>query len=688
MHWNDSISALKGIGPETTALAAKIGLATIKDVLLHLPHRYEDRSAVTQIANAAKQTSAIAIQGQVANHLYTPGKRASLTVTVRDQTGFLRVLFYGRLEGIKENTPIGSTVRFYGKVKPGRNGLEMSAAEYIRIVPDEKCPWDVGLKPIYPLSEGVSNARVTRMVKLAVNAMPLLGFPESLTPQLGISLKQAIQFVHEPPADCSLDELSQRLHPAQQRLILDELTAQQLNMQMVRHVVKVKRAPCLCPDLKLEQEFNSQVSFKFTGAQCRVIKEIQADLAKEHPMLRLLQGDVGSGKTLVAAMAALTALAGGYQVVLMAPTELLAEQHVITFGNWFEPLGISVTGMSGRRGGKKAKDALIASIASGSSQMVIGTHAVLQNDIQFANVGLIIIDEQHRFGVKQRLALLEKVKHPDGYTPHQLVMTATPIPRTLQMTAFADLDASIIDELPPGRKAVKTIAMSDLKRNELCSRVLNTIQEKKQQVYWVCPLVEESESKQTQAAESLYLDLHRMLPNVRIGIVHGRMKPKDKQQVMAAFSSGDIDVLVATTVIEVGVNVPNATLMIIENSERLGLAQLHQLRGRVGRGSLESYCMLIYKAPLSNLQRERIGIMRETNDGFIIAQKDLENRGAGDVLGSQQAGLVKYHIADLSLDSSILPAAQSFAKFVAQDRGQAEALCEFWFSQSQDFMFV
>lgn len=689
MHWNDPIQTLKGIGDDAAAAMHKVGIETIRDALLHLPHRYENRAAVDSIAVASMQKDAVCVQGTVVGHLFNPGRRPSLTVTMKDASGFLRVLFYGNFRGIQERTPVGSLVRCYGRIKPGRHGPEMTSAEYIPVVAGEPCDWDHAMRPVYSLSHGVSNGRVCRVIRAALNAMSGLGLPEVLTPYTGMSLVQALEQVHAPDASTSLDELNQRSHPAQTRLILEELVAQQISMRTARHEVKRRFSPVFHGDRNKEQALLANLPFKLTSAQLRVTQEIKQDLAMDHPMLRLLQGDVGSGKTLVAALAALTVIAAGFQVVLMAPTELLAEQHVGTFSQWFSPLGIRVASMSARLSGKKAKETLLTDIRTGQCQLIIGTHSVFQSDVQFAQVGLVIIDEQHRFGVKQRMDLMLKVTTAEGTVPHQLVMTATPIPRTLQMTAFSDLDVSVIDELPPGRTPVKTVVMCENRRSELAVSVLNTIREKKQQVYWVCPLIEESEKRQDQAAETLFLDLHRMLPETKIALVHGRMKSKEKNQVMAAFSQGEIDVLVATTVIEVGVNVPNASLMIIENAERLGLAQLHQLRGRVGRGSAESFCLLLYKAPLSRLQKERLAIMRETNDGFLIAQKDLENRGAGDVLGCQQAGVVKYHIADLSLDDALLAPAQEFcSQLLKSEDGAAQTLCDFWFMEDRVFVRV
>lgn len=687
MHWLSPINTLKGIGPDTTTVLQRIGIRTLRDALLHFPSRYEDRSRITPIAHVG--TSAAVVQGVVRGHHFTPGQRSMLTVTIQDDSGYLRVIFFNSHDAVKAHAAVGAVVRFYGKVKPGRNGLEMTGADYVRIVEGEVCSWDLGMKPVYPLCSGLSNARLTRVIKLATSLLDDIELPQCMDGTSAFSLRDALRFVHNPSVGTPIEDLESRSHPALQRLVMDELISQQVSMRTTRNAIRTQHSPILTKKPAQLDEFIKKLPFQLTSAQQRVNAEIAADLASDRPMLRLLQGDVGSGKTLVAAIASLIAISHGYQVVMMAPTELLATQHEATFREWFEPLGITVTGMGARRAGK-AKTALLDTIVSGEAKMIIGTHALFQQDVVFHQIGLVIIDEQHRFGVQQRLELLSKgACSTTQRLPHQLVMTATPIPRTLQMTAFADLDVSVIDELPPGRTPIKTVVMNELKRIEITQRVLKTIEEKKQQVYWVCPLIEESENKQAQAAESLFMELHRMLPGVTIGLVHGRLPSKQKNAVMSKFAAAEIQVLVATTVVEVGVNVPNASLMIIENAERLGLAQLHQLRGRVGRGAAESFCILLYKAPVTAIQKDRLGIMRETTDGFLIAQKDLENRGAGDVLGSQQTGMVKYHIADLALDEQLIPIAQSHCdRLLTKDPQSAITLCQFWFGDEKEYALV
>ena len=480
----------------------------------------------------------------------------------------------------------------------------------------------------------------------------------------GLTLKQALITCHRPPVNESYQALEEGTHPSQQRLILEELTAHQVSMLQTKSDFQGDLAVTLNNAGSYCQALLNTLPFKPTNAQQRVVREIQQDVANNHPMLRLVQGDVGSGKTLVAALAALTAIESGYQVALMAPTEILAEQHAINFKEWFAELTlpsgqIEVVWLAGKMKAAEKKQALEA-IGEGKAQMIIGTHALFQQDVEFHRLALIIIDEQHRFGVHQRLELRNKgaiYQNGVGYFPHQLVMTATPIPRTLAMTAYADLDLSIIDELPAGRKPITTVAIPNTKRDSVIERVNEVCQTTGQQAYWVCTLIEESEALQCQAAEDTHEELQQRLPQLNIGLVHGRMKPDEKQQVMEAFKEGTINLLVATTVIEVGVNVPNASLMIIENPERLGLAQLHQLRGRVGRGGLQSHCVLLYHPPLTNTAQQRLGVLRDSNDGFVIAEKDLEIRGSGELLGTRQTGSADFKIADLDRDESLIPIA-------------------------------
>ena len=476
--------------------------------------------------------------------------------------------------------------------------------------------------------------------------------------------------------------LEEGKHPAQQRLIFEELLAYNLAMQKVRSGIQENFAEPLCAQSDLKQRFLAQLPFTPTHAQLRVTQEIEQDLQQNYPMMRLVQGDVGSGKTLVAALAALTAIDNGKQVTLMAPTEILAEQHATNFRRWFEPLGIDVGWLAGKVKGKQ-RLAELEKIKNGEVQMVVGTHALFQDEVAFHNLSLVIVDEQHRFGVHQRLMLREKGNQAGVY-PHQLIMTATPIPRTLAMTVYADLDTSIIDELPPGRTPITTIAISEERRAEIIERVNVACTQEKRQAYWVCTLIDESEVLEAQAAEAVAEDLHKILPHLRIGLVHGRMKPSEKQAVMAQFKLAELDLLVATTVIEVGVDVPNASLMIIENAERLGLSQLHQLRGRVGRGSTASFCVLMYKPPLGKISQKRLQVMRDTQDGFVISEKDLEIRGPGEMLGTKQTGITEFKVANLMRDRKMLPTVQFYAKQLSQKYPQqADLLIRRWLNNRE-----
>ncbi|MBU2280715.1 MAG: ATP-dependent DNA helicase RecG, partial [Gammaproteobacteria bacterium] len=604
----------------------------------------------------------------------------SWVVVLRDSSGTLTIRFFNFSAAQKNAVVPGVMLRCFGEVKRGMRGVEMLHPEY-KIIKDQE-PADVAetLTPVYPTTEGLKQASWRNLTDQALLELRRCSPEEFLAPVLpenAWSLSQALSYLHRPPPDASLQLLEAGQHPAQQRLIFEELVAQQLSMLQLRSQCQVQPAKRFGLDQKFTPPFLESLPFVPTGAQQRVLKDILSDLAKPVPMLRLVQGDVGSGKTLVAALAALPIIAAGSQVGMMAPTELLAEQHASTFRRWLEPLGIQVAWLGGKTKGK-AREAELAAIASGQAQFVIGTHALFQQQVQFSDLALVIIDEQHRFGVHQRLALREKGSQ-SGFFPHQLVMTATPIPRTLAMTAYADLDTSVIDELPPGRTPVTTVVLPDSRRAEVVSRVERVVLEQQRQAYWVCTLIDESDVLQCQAAENTAVELAAALPEVKVGLVHGRLKSSEKQQIMQAFAANEIQLLVATTVIEVGVDVPNASLMIIENPERLGLAQLHQLRGRVGRGSAVSHCVLLYHAPLSPTAQARLGVLRESNDGFVIAQRDLEIRGPGELLGTRQTGVASYRIADLSRDAALIAPAQQAAHQLWQaDQRAAEALIRRW----------
>lgn len=684
---NLAIVHLKGVGAKTAALLEKLGLHSVQDILFHLPLRYEDRTRVCPIADTwpAQQVS---VQGVVQSSEITFGKRRSWVVVLRDGSGSITLRFFHFSAAQKNAVEPGVTLRCFGEIKRGMRGVEMLHPEY-KIIKDDAGPeLAESLTPVYPTTEGLKQGSWRTLTEQALQELRRAAPEEYLAPLFALqaqhaghwqawSLSDALFYLHRPPPDASLQLLELGQHPAQQRLIFEELVAQQLSMLQVRSLSRTQAARPIPPDLQLTPQLLANLPFSPTGAQQRVLQQIRQDLASTEPMLRLVQGDVGSGKTLVAALAALPVIQAGFQVALMAPTELLAEQHAITFRRWLEPLGVQIAWLGGKTKGK-ARDNELAAIANGSARLVIGTHALFQQQVQFAALALAIIDEQHRFGVHQRLELRAKGEQ-QGFAPHQLVMTATPIPRTLAMTAYADLDTSIIDELPPGRTPVTTVAIPDTRRAEVVSRVRQVVQEQGRQAYWVCTLIDESDALQCQAAEITAAELAAALPELNIGLVHGRLKSSEKQAVMQAFAANELHLLVATTVIEVGVDVPNASLMIIENPERLGLAQLHQLRGRVGRGSAASHCVLLYHAPLSPTAQARLSVLRDSNDGFVIAQRDLEIRGPGELLGTRQTGLASYRIADLSRDQDLIPAAQQTALVLwQQDRRGSEALIRRW----------
>ncbi len=676
---NLAIAHLKGVGAKTAEQLARLGIESVQDVLFHLPLRYEDRTRVCPIADAWPATT-VSVQGEVVSSDITFGKRRSWVVVMRDGSGSMTLRFFHFSAAQKNAVVPGVQIRCFGEVKRGMRGVEMLHPEYRIIKADNEPLLQESLTPVYPTTEGLKQASWRQLTSQALVELQRCDPEEWLAPVLGPqawSLSQALLYLHRPPADASLQWLESGQHPAQQRLIFEELVAQQLSMLQLRSQSQAQQARSYQRDQRLTPQLLAMLPFKPTNAQQRVLADIDRDLAKTEPMLRLVQGDVGSGKTLVAILSALPVIAAGDQVALMAPTELLAEQHAATFRRWLEPLGIQIAWLGGKTKGK-SRDAQLQSISDGSALMVIGTHALFQQQVQFAKLALVIIDEQHRFGVHQRLELREKGKS-QGFYPHQLVMTATPIPRTLAMSAYADLDTSTIDELPPGRTPITTVALPDTRRADVVERVRKVVMSEQRQAYWVCTLIDESEVLQCQAAEITAAELAAALPELKIGLVHGRLKSSEKQSIMQQFSEGLLHVLVATTVIEVGVDVPNASLMIIENPERLGLAQLHQLRGRVGRGSTASHCVLMYHAPLSPTAQARLSVLRESNDGFVIAQRDLEIRGPGELLGTKQTGLANFRIADLTRDAALLPAAQHAAQQLWRlDKAAAEALIRRW----------
>lgn len=650
-----ALTSLKGIGPALATRLNQLGLHNTRDLLFHLPYRYEDRTRLAAIGSL-KMGDLVQIEGEVLGTSIQFGRRRSLLCMVRDRSGVISLRFFHFSAAQKKALDDARRIRCFGEVRRGRSGFEIYHPEYQLLADGEDPPVAEVLTPVYPTTEGLQQGRLRKIIGQALTQLernpPRDLLPDSILAPLKLpSLSAAIAMVHSPPADAPQAWLSDGANPGQKRLAFEELLAHRLCMRRYRTSSDQLVGPTLREDPNQTQRFLTQVGFSLTGAQQRACREISADLTSGQPMLRLLQGDVGSGKTVVAALATLQAIASGYQVALMAPTEILAEQHLLTFSSWLTPLGVQVGWLSGKTKGKQ-RTSTLAALANGECQVLVGTHALFQDGVDYQRLGLVIVDEQHRFGVHQRLALRDKAAG-DGSNPHQLVMTATPIPRTLAMSAYADLDTSVLDELPPGRTPVNTALVSAQRRDQVIERISSACAGGNQ-AYWVCTLIEESETLQAQAAEATAQQLRELLPDLNIGLIHGRLKAQEKAAIMASFKRGEIKLLVATTVIEVGVDVPNASLMVIENPERLGLAQLHQLRGRVGRGQKESHCILLYQTPLSQTGKQRLQVMRESTDGFYIAERDLQIRGPGQVLGTQQTGLMTFRIADISRDASML----------------------------------
>ena len=718
------VTALAGVGPKVAEQLSQLGIERIFDLLLHLPRDYEDRSRLVSIADVAHGQAAL-ITGRV---VHVDTKRSGMTVMVDDDTGTISLRFFKVYRGLAQTMSLGTQLQLFGEVKVSRYGKQIHHPEY-QVISSNEAIVNTGLQPIYPSVKGLHQNKLRTLIKLALQTVRTQGLPMTLfTPAdfavvadlplapfepaklamaeddfpddifstlarrvpdnsisnignatavndmanqnvYNLTIFEALVLLHTPPTYTDagrqyqlLTQLSARTHAACQRLIIEELTAHQLSLLYRRQQLHQHKAPKCTMSSPLADKLFAALPFDLTSAQQRVMKDIKADMATSIPMLRLVQGDVGAGKTLVAAGAAGYALDSGWQVAVMAPTEILAEQHLLNFKNWFEPLGVGVGWLAGKQTAKQRREALEA-VAENTVQIVVGTHALFQEQVQFAKLGLVIIDEQHRFGVEQRMALTNK--GVANSTPHQLIMTATPIPRTLAMSVYGDMDTSIIDELPPGRTPITTVTIDRNRRDEVIERIAVNC-EAGRQAYWVCSLVEESSVLDAQAAEATYEDLNERL-DIRIGLVHGKMKSADKQAIMQEFKAGNLDLLIATTVIEVGVDVPNASLMVIENAERLGLSQLHQLRGRVGRGSTKSFCVLLYQKPLSETGTERLNVLRDSTDGFVIAQKDLELRGPGELLGKRQTGNVGYYLADLIRDEQLFAIAQRLAKHLISD---------------------
>lgn len=663
-----SLTTLKGVGPRMAERLERLGLRSVEDLLFHLPYKYQDRTRVVAIGSLLPG-SEVVIEGEIEACDIKFGKRRSLLCRMSDGSGSIMLRFFHFSAKQKQALERGVRLRCYGEARRGPVMLEMVHPEYRQLGDEMIAPQEEHLTPVYPATDGVAQKTLRQLSAQALNLLRQGEvndyLPSELLSEQGLpSLQQALLEVHQPLPDTPVFELVEGETPARQRLVLEELLAHHLSLRQLRHKAQQDAAPVLKPKGMLRKKILEALPFALTGAQQRVIAEIDVDLAQPFPMQRLVQGDVGSGKTVVAAAAAAHAIEAGYQVAVMAPTELLAEQHLNNFAVWLQPLGLQIAWLSGKQGAKQRRENL-ALLASGEAALAVGTHALFQAEVEFDRLGLVVVDEQHKFGVHQRLALREKGSR-DGQVPHQLIMTATPIPRTLAMTAYADLDNSIIDELPPGRTPVETVVISDERRNEVVARVHKACGEEGRQAYWVCTLIEESEVLQCQAAEEAATTLAEALPDLRIGLVHGRLKSAEKESLMARFKANELDLLVATTVIEVGVDVPNASLMIIENAERLGLAQLHQLRGRVGRGNISSNCVLMYHKPLSRQGKARLAALRETNDGFEIARRDLELRGPGEVLGTRQSGMLRLRIADLERDQGLLPEVGQLANQLLQ----------------------
>jgi len=681
------VSSLRGVGPRLSERLGAIGIYRVEDLLFRLPLRYQDRTRITAIG-ALQDGDDCVVEGTVRGVDVALGRRRSLICKLQDGTGTLTLRFFHFSRAQQQALKASEKLRCYGQVRRGGTGPEMFHPDYQRLDSAEPAPVADTLTPIYPGTEGISQAQWRRLCSQALDWLDSAALEDLLpdAPQLQFTLEAALRYLHAPPPDARQALLQAGQHPAQLRLALEELVAHQLSMRQLREQLRRRGAPVMPVQTTARTALLERLPFTLTAAQARTIDEISSDLARNVAMLRLLQGDVGAGKTLVAACAAVQALGNKFQVAVMAPTELLSEQHLRSFSTWLQPLGYQVGTLTGRIKGKPRAQAL-AAIGDGTMQLVVGTHALFQSEVVFARLGLVIVDEQHRFGVHQRLALAEKGALGIG-SPHQLIMTATPIPRTLAMVAYADLDSSIIDELPPGRQPVQTLLVDAARRETVMERVAAACAEGRQ-AYWVCTLIEESDQLQAQAAARTAEELQHRLPQLSIGLLHGRMKPTEKEAVMAAFKVGSIALLVATTVIEVGVDVPNASLMVIENPERLGLAQLHQLRGRVGRGTAQSHCVLLYQTPLSHSGRIRLTTLRESNDGFFIAERDLALRGPGEVLGTRQTGTLEFRVASLPAHEALLDTVQQLAEFIwTRQRRQVQPLLQRWLGDAERFARV
>ena len=663
-----------GVGSQLAGRLARLDIHGPEDLLLHLPLRYEDETRVTAIVDL-RDGEPCQVEGEVESCEVHARARRQLVVRVRDRSGVLVARWLNFYPSQQKLLATGRRVRLFGEPRLGFFGVEMVHPRARAVAADEALP--ESLTPVYPTTAGLAQSALRKLVSTALEALRDDEYlpPEALS-ALGLpSFADALHVLHRPAPEISVHALHDREHPAWRRIKFEELLVQQLSLRRAYNARRARRAPSIPPSRQWVPALRAALPFALTGAQHRAVAEIADDMATPHPMQRLLQGDVGSGKTIVAAMAMLQTAEAGRQAALMAPTEILAEQHYLKLRAWLEALGVHVAWLSGSRR-KREREAELEKLANGETLLAVGTHALIEDPVSLPRLGLAIVDEQHRFGVRQRLALREKAD--DGLNPHLLMMSATPIPRTLAMTHYADLDVSVLDELPPGRTPVHTRLVSEARREEVIARVRAACAEGRQ-AYWVCPLIEESETLQLKTAQETFETLSEALPGLRIGLVHGRLKPADKSAVMSAFAAGELDLLVATTVIEVGVDVPNASLMVIEHAERFGLAQLHQLRGRVGRGSAESVCVLIFAYPLSDTARARLKVIFEHTDGFLIAREDLRIRGPGEFVGARQSGVPLLRYADLEIDHELIEPARALAeRMLGEAPERAERLMRRW----------
>ena len=682
---SDPIISIKGLGKKTSDRLNQLGIHTLEHLVFHLPTRYQDKTSITPLSDAGIHDE-ILIEATIDRIEVIPSRQRQLLCYLSDNQNHRILLRFFHFNQYQKQALIrGETMQCFGEIKIGRKGLEMHHPEY-RIITQNQSPLlEPTLTPIYPLCSGISQNKMKQWVNYSLEVLKISqldDYFEKITQQSMPSLKSSLMLLHHPEKDEDLSKIESFKHISQQRLIIEELATHRLSLLKTKKARKGKKTNAFILNNTLSDQLLNSIDFNLTNAQSRCIKEINDDLASSEPMLRLLQGDVGSGKTIVAVFALLQAVENNFQAAIMAPTEILARQHLQNFTQYLESLNIQIAYLSGSQNTQERREQ-ISLIESGKAKVVIGTHALFQDSVNFKDLSLVIIDEQHKFGVHQRLSLTKKANN----TPHQLVMTATPIPRSLTMSAYADLDTSIIDELPPGRQAVETIALSNLRRDELISKI-RKISNEGRQIYWVCTLIEESEALRAESAEKTFKYLKDHLKDLTVVMIHGRLTKAEKERIMKDFENGRINLLVATTVIEVGVNVPNASLMIVENAERLGLAQLHQLRGRVGRGSEKSICILMYQSPLSDYAKERLDILRQSNDGFMIAQKDLELRGPGEILGTQQTGIASMKIANIVRDAYLLKEAGYYSSKMLEARLESQnALINRWIDEEKTHYF-